>query len=65
MVPLVVHSKLSYDLMVINLSIISTSLYPTYLINFKVHRFKADPLSIMTHFTAKSKTMIAMQSQRI
>ena len=30
------------------------------LMNFRVHRFQVDPLSIMTHLTTKSKTMTAM-----
>ena len=65
MVPSVVHSKLSYAFMVITSLMISASLYPSYLMNFKVHRFKVDPLSIMTHLIAKSKTIIAMWSGRM
>ena len=62
MVPLVVCSKLSYALMVITSLMISTLEYPTFLIYFRVHRFKADPLSIMTRLIAKSETITAMRS---
>lgn len=65
MVPSVVHSKFSYDLMVITSLRISSSMYLSYLMNFKVHRFKADPLPIMTHLTTKSETMTVMKSGSI
>ena len=65
MVPSVVHSKLSHALMVITSLRISTLVYPTCLMNLKVHRFKVDRLSFMICLTAKSKTMMAMQSGSI
>ena len=43
----------------------SASVYPACLINFKVHKFRADPLSIMTRLTAKSETITAMRSGRM
>lgn len=51
--------------MVITSLMISALVYPAYLMNFKAHEFKADPLSIMTLLTAKSETMMAIYSGRI
>lgn len=60
MVPLVVHSKFSYALMVMNSLRISSSVYPAFLMNFKVQIFRVDPLSIMTRLMKKSETMTTM-----
>ena len=51
--------------MVMTSFMISTLVYLACFMNFKVHIFRADPLSIMTHLTAKLETMMEMQSGRV
>ena len=39
--------------------------YPTYLMNFNIQRFKYDPLSIMNLLIENLETMMTMQNGRI
>ena len=64
-VPSLVLSKLSYALIVITLFIISTLVYPSFLMNINVKRFKDYSLSIMTLLTENSKTITMIPSEKM
>ena len=50
MVPSEVRSRLSYAFIVMISSVIIASAHPNYFMNFRVHKFRADPLSIHDSF---------------
>jgi hypothetical protein len=64
MVPSVLCSRLSYALMVMISFVMYALEYLAHFMNFKVHKFKAEPLSIKMHLTAKLDTIMAMRSGR-